>query len=296
MVDAFQGQDIRGRDHQSRDRYDAGDANRYLGAFADAVAAVPDTTYLTLARVVENQIIPRLLRAHTRTAEAAPSPVTDEAIVAFTDIVMTRGIDEAYAYVASLLQAGTSLESIYLSVLAPAAVRLGELWESDEASFSDVTLALCTLHRMVREFSRQRGEEARQVLGHRVLLAAVPGNQHLLGVAMVEELFRHSGWNVYALPASTIDEIVETARSEWFAVIGLSASCDNCVAHIAPLIAKLRKHSLNRSVVVLVGGRYFNDNPEQALAMGADATACDAREAIIASKRYVEASKRGARG
>ena len=289
MVDAFQGQDLRGRDG-----CDQALANGYFGVIADAVAAVPDATYLTLARVVENQIIPRLLRAHNKAAEAEPAPVTDAAIIDFTDIVMFRGIDEAYAFVASLLSTGSSLESIYLSVLAPAAVRLGKLWESDEASFTEVTLALCTLHRMVREFSRQHGEEVEHVLGHRVLLAAVPGNQHLLGVAMVEELFRHSGWNVYALPASSIDEIVETARNEWFAVIGLSASCDNCVAHVAPLIAKLRKTSLNRSVVVLVGGRYFNDNPEQALAMGADATAADAREAIIESKRYVEASKRGA--
>ena len=282
MVDAFQSQ--RGSDR--------GDAQ--LAELSSAIATVPASTYLTLARVVENQIIPRLLLAHDRAAEVAPAPVTDEAIAAFTDIVMFRGIDEAYAHVAGLLASGGTLEAIYLSVLAPAAVRLGELWETDEASFSDVTLALCTLHRMVREFSRQHGEEVEQVLGHRVLLAAVPGNQHLLGVAMVEELFRHSGWNVYALPASTIEEIVDTARSEWFAVIGLSASCDNCIEHIAPLINELRRTSLNRAVVVLVGGRYFNDNPTQALAMGADATAADARQAIIASKRYVEASKRGA--
>ena len=271
------------------------EAIAYREVVAKAGVAVADTTYVTLARVVENQIIPRLLRAARRQIAPEPIGVSDAAIIAFTDIVMFRGIDDAYAFVAKLLATGTDLESIYLSVLAPAAVRLGELWDSDEASFTDVTLALCTLHRMVREFSRRHGDEGEHVLGHRVLLAAVPGNQHLLGVAMVEELFRHSGWNVYALPASTIEEIVATARSEWFAVIGLSASCDNCVAHIAPLISALRKHSLNRSVVVMVGGRYFNDNPDQALAMGADATASDARQAIIDSKRYVEASKAGAR-
>ena len=277
------------------DRRARAEVTGYRKVVAEAVAVVPDTTYLTLARVVENQIIPRLLRAARKRVETPTADVSGM-IVAFTEIVMHRSIEDAYAFIATRLVSGTDLESIYLSLLAPAAVRLGELWDADEASFSGVTLGLCTLHRMVREFSRRHGEDGEHVLGHRVLLAAVPGNQHILGVAMVEELFRHSGWNVYALPASTIEEIVSTARSEWFAVIGLSASCDNCVAHIAPLIAELRRHSQNPSVVVMVGGRYFNDNPEQALALGADATASDARQAIIDSKRYVEASKAEALG
>lgn len=282
---------------QERDQtceYDQRAFECYLASLPQDISAVPDATYLTLARVVENQIIPRLLCAHKR-ADDNQTVVTDAAIVVFTDIVMHRDVEHAYAYIAKLISAGAPLATIYLSVLAPAAVRLGQLWDSDEASFFDVTLAMCKLHRMAREFSRQHGDEVEHVLGHRVMLAAVPGNQHLLGVAMVEELFRQSGWNVCNLPASNLDDIVATARSEWFAVIGLSASCDDCVDSIAPLIARLRASSMNRSVVVLVGGRYFNDNPEQALLMGADATASDAREAIIESKRYVEASKLTAR-
>ena len=296
MVDAWQGAGLNATPSSASLAGDQSEPVDVEGDLLSAAAALPEATYLTLARVVENQIIPRLLLQHNVTWAAEPEPIADAAIVAFTDIVMNSSLEEACAHVAALIAGGSLLESIFLDVLAPTAVRLGELWETDEASFSEVTLALCKLHRMVREFSRQQGDAFEQVLGHRVLLAAVPGNQHLLGVAMVEELFRQSGWNVYALPASSVEEIVETVRHEWFAVVGLSASCDDCEAHIEPLIARIRAASLNRSVVVLVGGRYFNDNPEQAMRMGADATASDARAAIIASKRYVEASKRGLAG
>ena len=271
-----------------------GEAERlpFAETFSIAAADVKESTYLTLARIVENQIIPRLLLTIGKPC-TIPAPVEDEMVRAFTNIVMVGDLDEAYAHIATLMAGGCALDTIFLDLLAPTAVRLGELWETDDILFSDVTLALCKLHRMVREFSREQSDAVEQVLGHRVLLAAVPGNQHLLGVAMVEELFRHSGWNVYALPASSIEEIVEAASNEWFAVIGLSASCDDCEAHVEPLINRIREASLNRSVIVLVGGQYFNANPEQALRMGADATASDARTAIIESKRYVEASKRG---
>ena len=289
-------QDVAEQDMADRDMVDRDMAELDHGALAAAAEALPEATYLTLARIVENQIIPRLLLKHDNPWEAHPAPIEDAAIVAFTKIVMHDSLEEAYAHIATLMAGGSTLEAVFLDLLAPTAVRLGELWETDEVSFSDVTLALCKLHRMVREFSRQEGEQVEQVLGHRVLLAAVPGNQHLLGVAMVEELFRHSGWNVYALPSSSVEEIIDTAREEWFAVVGLSASCDGCEAHVEPLIAKIRAASLNPAVVVLVGGRYFIDNPEQALRMGADATAIDARAAIIASKRYVDASKRGVWG
>ncbi len=253
-----------------------------------------ETSRLALARLVETRIIPRLFLTRAGRCEGLePACAAPSAKVAtFTQLVLARGIEDVYAAVATLLATGTSLEAVFLDVFAPVAVRLGELWDTDECSFSDVTLALCKLHRMVRAFSRHEQAVLDLSLG-RVLIAAVPGNQHLLGVVMIEELFRRSGWSVCALPASSADEIVEGVTHEWFAVVGLSMSLDDHAGATETLIARVRDASLNRSVAVLVGGRYFVENPEMALRMGADATAQDAQRAITESRRFVEAAKHG---
>ena len=52
-----------------------------------------------------------------------------------------------------------------MDVLAPTAVRLGELWTSDELSFSEVTLASYKLHQLVRAFGSFDGASADQDSG-----------------------------------------------------------------------------------------------------------------------------------
>jgi methanogenic corrinoid protein MtbC1 len=275
----------------------------------DKVGAKPgEGTSVKMVRLVQSQIIPRLLLANRPPSSGEPAPVVQPdsevsagpgdtapfdvaTIIAFTDILLVRDTRDPTTYLDGLVAAGADLDSIFVDLLAPAANYLGTLWELDECSFSDVTLALCTLHQLVRDLGRRHGDEPDIEPDHRVLLAPVPSNQHTFGVLMVEDLFRRSGWNVLSIPASSAEEIVAAARHEWFAVVGLSMSCDDYAPRVAELIAAIRRDSLNPAIVVLVGGRFFVDNPEEALRMGADATAADARRAIIDSKRYVEASR-----
>ena len=69
-------------------------------------------------------------------------------------------------------------------------------------------------------------------------------------------------------------------RREWFAVIGLSMSCDIGADQLPGLIAAIRAASLNTAIVVLLGGSYFDARPERAVEMGADVNAGDARHAV----------------
>ena len=255
---------------------------------------LPDSEYLTLARTIESEIIPRLLLAHRFESFVPPGVRPPEvygnqdSVSEFTRIVLKQETDVAFGYVSALLARGISLEVLFLELLAPTARRLGEMWVSDDCHFTEVTIALCRLQQLLREFSHVLGHETdHHKLGFRVLLAPVPSDQHTFGILMVEEFFRRSGWNVFGIPSATAKEIVDAVRQEWFALVGLSMSCDDYSGKLAALIKHIRKVSRNRSVVIMVGGRFFNENPEQAMLLGADATAIDGHEAIVQSQRFI---------
>ncbi|MGT2486179.1 B12-binding domain-containing protein [Methylobacterium oryzae CBMB20] len=53
-------------------------------------------------------------------------------------------------WVRALLEEGLSLDALLLDLFAPAARRLGQLWEEDEADFLDVAAALGRLQSLTR--------------------------------------------------------------------------------------------------------------------------------------------------
>ena len=196
---------------------------------------------------------------------------------------------QAEEFVACEIAKGATSESVLLDLFAPSARRLGELWETDACTFVDVTLSLGKLQQLLRLFSETyRNAPDPAKLGFRALLATVPSNQHVFGIFVVEELFRRSGWNVLSLLSPKRSELLDAVAQDWFAIVGLSISCDESAKTTASLIADVRKRSLNRSVLVLVGGRYITDNPEQSILLGADLAGADAQEAIERSQNFLK--------
>jgi methanogenic corrinoid protein MtbC1 len=251
--------------------------------------------YLALARTIEREVIPRILLnnkadlARRDRARLKALARTTRDVPAFCRIVLTGELVEAEEHVANEMAKGATPESMLLDLFAPTARRLGELWESDECTFVDVTLALGRLQQILRIFSdTYRAAPDPAKLGFRALLATVPSNQHVFGIFVVEELFRRSGWNVLTLPAPKRAELTAAVAQEWFAVVGLSISCDDGAKATASLIADIRSASLNKSVLVLVGGRYIADNPEQSSLMGADLAGADAQQAIERSQAFLK--------
>lgn len=261
------------------------------------VSELPDSEYLALADTIETEVIPRLLRAHRsepRLSREKPvrTGLERNAIAEFASLIIHQDADVIRRFVGALLAGGATLEAIYLDLLAPTAGYLGDLWWADTCTFTDVTLGLFKLQGLLREYGRGSRKECLQKGDDALLLAAVPGSQHIFGFLMVEEFFRRAGWNVSSIPAATADEIVEAVRCEWFAAIGLSMSSNAYAEDLPALITTLRRVSSNRAIVVLVGGGFFNDNPEQVALVGADATAINARDAVVQAKRLLTAVAR----
>jgi methanogenic corrinoid protein MtbC1 len=272
-------------------------AARY--AFLKAVSHLPHLEVLPRAGIdlfhsIEAEIIPRLVQEH-RNAErrAAGSPaissVSPSELKSFTAAVLLDRIDEASTLVAAMRSRGIPVERIMLDLLAPTAIKLGEMWEDDDFDFLSVTISIGRLQQVLRELSGafQSVSPAEQPC-HKVLLSTVPGETHIFSLLLVDQFFRGDGWDTWTLPGATRNELIDVVGREAFALVGLSVSCDVCISELAQLIPALRSASMNKMLRIMVGGRIFNGRPEFALELGADGTANDGPAALVQARRIVE--------
>ncbi len=254
-----------------------------------------------LLRAIESQVIPRLLLAHPAAPQAVPAtgetaseavrPAESE-VVGFTGIVLQGSTDEATAFMRDLHASGISADSIYLDLLAPSARYLGELWTTERSDFVEVTVALHRLQDLAHKFSAYlRGmEDAQTVLpaGPRALCVAMPGEQHVFGAQLVGEFLRRARWDVWDAPGATEPDIISLLAREWFTIVGISVSTLDQPEALAGLVRRVRRASLNPDLRVMVGGLPFDEHPERAALVGADATARDGRDAVVKAQKLLD--------
>jgi methanogenic corrinoid protein MtbC1 len=252
-----------------------------------------------LTTTVEAEIIPRLMLAldssRPRAAPAAEPDVNPaDSLDEFVRLLLTHDARVANRYVAELRARGAPLAGIYLDLLAPAARRLGTMWETDECSFVDVTLGLCRMHEVLLEFSRCfDARRAQRDRGRNALILPAPGEQHTFGLFMVMEFFRRDGWNCYTGTPGNGHDFQQLVRTREFDAIGISVSASAHLDAAAEQIARIRARPGGDRVVVLVGGHAFADQPELAESIGANACAVDARDGVRKVNRLCGAGTKG---
>ncbi len=265
-------------------------------AFRSRETASPDA----LARLIEGDIIPRLLLNHRDamatsmpSATAANTEIPDKFADQFAAATLTEEVAPLLARVEALMAGGVSVETIYLHLLAPAARRLGSWWDEDACDFVDVTMGLWRLQEIVNALAALiPGVAVVEGSARRALFSPAPGEQHGLGAIMVEEFFRRAGWQTWSAPALDEDELVGLASGREFDVIGLTVSVERHVQPLGRTIAAVRRASRNPDVRILVGGRVFTENPGLAQQVGADGTAADGQLAVaLADRLMMERSK-----
>ena len=242
-----------------------------------------------LARTVVEEIVPRLLLSQRATAAEAGG---DAARLADVEELVRIVLQPTFDIDSPRLQAisgglpGT--EAIYLDLLTPAARRLGVMWEEDVCDFVQVTVGLMRLQQILTTYSipfeRNPGNSKH---APRVLLVPSPGDQHTFGMSMVASFFQRAGWNGWTGVPPSLDDLLDRVRCEWFAVIGFSAATLARVESLSSVIRAVRRVSLNREVGIMVGGPVFVANPDLVIAVGADATAVDGRQAVLKARRLL---------
>jgi len=158
----------------------------------------------------------------------------------------------AEALVREALETGYSAVDVHSAVIQPAMRWIGDLWAKNAISVADEHLATAITHQVLLGLV-----ESLQTAPHRsrerVLLAAVEGQQHVLGLRMVADVLEGAGFDVLYLGADVpTDSLVRFAREHAPAVIGLGCAFAGSSATLVDAI--IRVHEAHPDGRMFLGG------------------------------------------
>jgi methanogenic corrinoid protein MtbC1 len=238
-----------------------------------------------LTRAVETEIVPRLVLSHRASQRPRPAPnaLYQPSMADAAELARLVAHEEAAAedFITCVHERGATMESIYIDLLGGAARTLGMQWEEDEVTFTHVTTGVWRLQQMLHRFRPlfQAESPARQT-GKRIFLSPMIGEQHSFGLMLLSEFFRRDGWDVQNTVASSVAELIDIVRGEWFDIVGFSVGNGERLDNLRAAIKAARRASRNLQVGIMVGGPVFSLNPDLVGQVGADVTAPDARTAV----------------
>jgi len=248
-----------------------------------------------LNAVIESDLLPRLLIAHLAAGEPT---ATDEACeeeaappLEFADLPLQLSAYSLLEEVDRFIADGMSVETVYVDVLAPAARRLGTMWERDECDFVDVTMGLWRLQEVMRDIAaRSPAIMAPFSEPRSAIFAPMPGDDHSFGAQMIEEVFARAGWASGVLVSPDRRELLDFVAQRPTDLVGLTVSCSCSISALGSLIKAMRSVSSNPHVRILIGGHVVNQDPGIVAEVGADGTGVDAKAALALAERLILAA------
>ena len=212
---------------------------------------------------------------------SAPSVVRDGYLAALLAGDGTR----ARHIVDAALGRGLSVADVYLDVLTPAMVEVGELWERGRLSVGYEHFATAITHGVLGALAprMRRLPEG----GRLAVLACVPGEEHALGPLMTGQFLEAAGWEVLqlgaGLPAPDLAALVAAEQPD---VVGLSMASVSRLPEAREALALLEE--VEPRPFIALGGRAWDEVAAAELAgLGADACVTDPRDFVaLVTERF----------
>ncbi len=157
--------------------------------------------------------------------------------------------------IADALAARVAPEVIQSFVITPAMHRIGELWERGELGIAEEHLATTISQTaLVRLFQSMSGRLGRVRPGETVLLAAVEGQHHVLGLKMIADVLESAGYHVlYLGPNVPVASLRAFASERQPTIAGLGFGIAANIGRLADSIWAL--HEVSPTTRIMLGGR-----------------------------------------
>jgi methanogenic corrinoid protein MtbC1 len=240
--------------------------------------------------LLEQAVIPQLLRANSESIAGAAPEFARVDVAAFAETTLSADERATADYINRLLAAGAPIDRLYLSLLAPAARLLGERWVDDTLDFVQVTTGVARLQMLLHEL-RPHFVAGAANSARRALIVPVPGERHVFGPMMIADYLARAGWAVSWESDATPTAIARRVREDSIEMLGLSCASERHLSALEHCIKAARHAARGHKLAVLVGGCVFDDKPQLAQDIGADATAIDGPHAVAAADRLVPARR-----
>ncbi len=213
------------------------------------------------------------------------SPLAGE----YLNLLLAGKREEASKLIHSTVEEGEAVGEIYRTVFERTLKEVGLMWMQNrldvatEHYFSASTqLIMSQLYPYITSASREKKDTT-------CLAIAVCGEFHDIGARMVADFMEMDGWQTFFLGNNLCNEdIVKAAVDHKPDVLALSATMFFNVESIARAIRAIRAVEGLGDLVILVGGRPFNQDPELWKKIDADGFAASAEEAVKLANRLVK--------
>jgi MerR family transcriptional regulator, light-induced transcriptional regulator len=165
----------------------------------------------------------------------------------------------AFRLAAGALAGGMTIPELYQRVIAPAMHEIGELWAKGALTVADEHLATSLTHRVLAALrppvwvEAGMKPEATSTKG-RVMLAAVEGEQHVLGLRMAADVLEDAGFETIYLGADVpIGALLQAVDSLSPDLLALSVTMPELALQLDQIASALRRS--HPHLGLLVGGQ-----------------------------------------
>ena len=157
--------------------------------------------------------------------------------------------------VKSLINKDVPLVNIYEHLLKKSLYLIGDLWEQNKISVANEHLASSIVENILSELYIHLHPNI--PVEKKVIVCSVPGEQHQIGLKMVNDVFELYGWETYYLGANVpVKDLVHFAKGISPDLMAFSLSLYFNYPALVKLIGEISIHFPDTPI--LVGGQAFN--------------------------------------
>ncbi len=219
---------------------------RLAAARFEAIELREEIHILITVRVLPNRLTPvRGRRADDR--------VGGELADRFLEALRRGEPKAAEAAADEALDCGVDVAGVHTQLIEPAMRSIGQLWERNRISLAEEHLATAISHEVAgRVFWRALGTAPRS--RERVMMAAVAGEQHVLGLRLAADVLEGAGYDVLYLGADVpLQALLDACRIHRPDVLGFTVSMS---LHVPTMIWEIHELTkLEQPPRIMTGGR-----------------------------------------
>jgi MerR family transcriptional regulator, light-induced transcriptional regulator len=248
-------------------------------------------TRALIAEAVRRVALPRLLAAHSaQGGRVALSRIQPRDRDLLLEQVIASDAHVAEATLTVLGLRGVGRQDIVANLFAPVAQSLQDLWQQDDITFADLTLATGRLHRLLRSSSMPQPVLSAATTGGRLLVSGLPGVTPGFAATALEDIFRCAQWDTERLLTPADGRVAEVVAKADADVLVLCVNEPSELQRAARFISQLRRELANSRLLIIVYGPPLGKERGLWSRIGADATTSHPEAALIAANKLLQSA------
>jgi len=201
-------------------------------------------------------------------SELDPKRPADRLALDYLQKILEGNVAEGIDIVTTAALNGLGARAAYTDVLLPAQREVGRLWHAGEISIAEEHMVTAATQRTMAVVASQASK--RPANGRTVVVAAVSGNVHDIGLRAAADMYQIAGWRVIFVGSDIPMQDLPTMLAFFEAdLLMLGATLGTHIPRVAQAISSIHERC-ERPVRVIVGGAAFDEAADLWEKVGSD--------------------------